>query len=1004
MNRIKRSNNDAKHGVRFPLKILTVSLLVSFTSTVHALPSGGSVAAGVANISRSAGGMIINQSTPNAIINWQSFNIGQNEAVHFLQPGSSSISLNRVLSSDPSSILGQLTANGKVFLVNPNGILFGENAQVNVGGLVASTLSISDVNLIAGVYHFTGTSSGKVVNQGNISTNTDGGYVAMLGANVMNNGTISAKLGMVTLAAGTAITLDVAGDSLLNVTVNQGAVNALIQNGGLIQADGGQVLLTTQAAGALLHSTVNNTGIIEAQTLSNQSGTIRLLADMQTGNVNLGGSLNAAGGALSGDGGLIETSGSHVSIANYTIVNTLAPHGKIGLWQLDPVNYTIAITGGDETPSSVATSLAASNRLITATNDITVSDPVSLVTSQTLTLNAGHDVLINAPITTVPAGAGLVLTGGNNVNVAAPITLTAAGSTLILNAGNDVLSSAPIVAVAAVSSITLSAGVDALIGGIVTGTAANTTLSISALRDVTIMGAVTAVAANSQINMTAGRDVNSNAALLATAAGTVINLSAGHNVNVNAAIAASAAGSSIKLTSGLGGTGPGVVGGTVTVGAAVASLNTMIRFNPISYAGTSAEIAAYITEVTGMVDAKAWVFARVNNKTYNGTTAAVVSFQGVPSAGGNITIVPGTATFDTQNVGTGKTASFSGTSISGLDAARFALFASTGTTTANIMPASLIVTASNTSKVYGQTPTLNAFTTTGLVMGETIASVAETSIGTFATANVAGGPYAIIPSSASGGTFSASNYTINYVNGALTMNPANLAVTASNAMKVYGQSGTLLSAFSTTGLLNSEIVGNVTETSSGTAATASVSGGPYPIIPSNAMGGTFNASNYNILYINGALSVTPANLLITVANTTKYYGESPTLTAFTVNGLLNGDTIGAFTETSPGTAQSASVAGSPYPIQVSPASGGTFINSNYNISYAIGTLNVLPLIQQTSFISSAASGAATPQTSSLAPAWISSIVTGEPPVELLTILPTSLTPDVTESLPIRDPL
>ena len=1004
MNCIKRSNNDSNYSSRLPLKFVTVSLLASFASNPQALPIGGTVASGVANISSSTGGMIINQSTPNTIINWQSFSIGQNEAVHFLQPNSSSVSLNRVLGSDPSSILGQLMANGKVFLVNPNGILFGNSAQVNVGGLVASTLNISDANLMSGIYHFTGTNTRKVVNQGNISTSTDGGYVAMLGANVMNNGTISAKLGMVTLAAGTAITLDVVGDGLLNVTINRGSLNAVIQNGGLIQADGGQVLLTTQAAGNLLHSTVNNSGIIEAQTIENHNGTIRLLADMQTGIVNLNGSLNAEGGALSGDGGLIETSGSQVSIANNTIINTLAPHGRIGLWQLDPVNYTIAITGGDETPASVATSLTTSNRLITATNDITVSDPVSLATAQTLTLNAGHDVLINAPITAVPAGAGLVLTAGNNVNVAAPITLTAAGSTLTINAGNDVLSSAPILAIAAVSSITLNAGVDALIGGPVTGTAANTTLNISAVRDVTVSGAVTAVAANSQINMTAGRDVNSNAALLATAAGTVIDLSAGRNVNVNAAIAASAAGSSISLISGLNGTGPGITGGTVSVGAAVASLNTTIRFNPISYAGTSAEIAAYIAEVTGMVDAKGWVFARVNNKTYNGTTAAIVSFQGVPSAGGNITIVPGIATFDTKNVGTGKTAYFSNVAISGLDAARFALFASSGTTTANIMPALLTVTASSTSKVYGQTPTLNSFTTTGLIMGETIGSVAETSIGTIVTTNVAGGPYAIIPVSAGGGTFSASNYSINYVNGVLTVRPAYLTVTASNAMKVYGQSETL-TAFSTTGLLNSETVGSVTETSTGTAATASVLGGPYAIMPSNAVGGTFNTSNYNLLYINGALSVTPANLLITIANTTKYYGDTPILTAFTVNGLLNGETIGAFTEASPGTAQSASVAGSPYQIQMSPANSGTFNNSNYNISYVNGTLSVLPRVQLPAAITtSAALGTLKSQAISLVSDWTPNIVSGEIPSELISILPNSPEPDIIEPLPISDPL
>ena len=110
---------------------------------------------------------------------------------------------------------------------------------------------------MAGTYKFTGAGDGMILNQGSISS--DGGYVALLGATVSNEGIISAKLGTVVLAAGNAFTLDVVGDGLLNVTVNQGAVYALAQNGGLIKADGGQVLLTAQAAGNLLQSAVNNT-------------------------------------------------------------------------------------------------------------------------------------------------------------------------------------------------------------------------------------------------------------------------------------------------------------------------------------------------------------------------------------------------------------------------------------------------------------------------------------------------------------------------------------------------------------------------------------------------------------------------------------------------------------------------------------------------------------------------------------------------------------------------
>jgi filamentous hemagglutinin family protein len=173
--------------------------MLAFGPNVYALPTGGAVSAGSATISSGAGKTTINQSSQNAAINWQSFSIAKTEAVQFVQPNSNAVALNRVLGPDPSSILGSLTANGKVFLVNPNGILFAQGAQVNVAGLVASTGSISDSNFMAGNYKFTGAGSGTVVNQGSI--NADGGYVALLGARVSNEGVISAN-GQVALAAG----------------------------------------------------------------------------------------------------------------------------------------------------------------------------------------------------------------------------------------------------------------------------------------------------------------------------------------------------------------------------------------------------------------------------------------------------------------------------------------------------------------------------------------------------------------------------------------------------------------------------------------------------------------------------------------------------------------------------------------------------------------------------------------------------------------------------------
>ena len=145
---------------------------------------------------------------------------------------------------------------------------------------------------MAGNYQFAGSSSSAIVNRGSI--NADGGSVALLGANVNNQGVITARLGAVTLAAGSAITLDVAGDGLLNVAVDKGAVNALVKNGGLIQANGGRVVMTAKAAGQLLKSAVNNTGVIEAQTVEARNGTIRLLGDNQNGVVNVSGTLDAS--------------------------------------------------------------------------------------------------------------------------------------------------------------------------------------------------------------------------------------------------------------------------------------------------------------------------------------------------------------------------------------------------------------------------------------------------------------------------------------------------------------------------------------------------------------------------------------------------------------------------------------------------------------------------------------------------------------------------------------
>ena len=278
---------------RFPLKALTLSVMLTLGTQVHAQPTDGQISSGNASINNTGSTTNITQTSQNATINWQSFSIGSGETVNFMQPSSSSMVLNRVLGQDPSTILGNLNANGQVFIINPNGTLFGSTAQVNVGGLTVSSLNISDDDFNSGNYQFTNDgTAGDITNLGNLSA-AEGGYIALIAPKVINEGNITANSGSVLMAAGDQVTLNLNNGSLLGYTVDQGSLDALADNKQLIQADGGQIVLTAQAADTLSSSVVNNTGIIQARTVQNVGGVIKLMGDMDVGTVNVGGILDA---------------------------------------------------------------------------------------------------------------------------------------------------------------------------------------------------------------------------------------------------------------------------------------------------------------------------------------------------------------------------------------------------------------------------------------------------------------------------------------------------------------------------------------------------------------------------------------------------------------------------------------------------------------------------------------------------------------------------------------
>lgn len=396
----------------------------------NALPSGGQVSAGSGSVAGQGNTLTVSQASQKLAIDWQSFNVGSAATVNFVQPSASAVALNRVVGGDKSEIYGHLNANGQVFLLNANGILFGKTAQVNVGGLVASTLNLSDADFMKGNYRFTG-SAGSVANQGAIAT-PDGGYVALLGGQVSNEGTISARLGYITLAAGNEMTLDFAGDGLIGVTVNQGTLNALAENKQLIQADGGSVLMVARAADSLIQAAVNNEGVIEAHRIENKGGTIKLLGDPANGAVKVGGTLDASA-PDGGDGGFIETSAAQVKVADGARITTLSAQGANGTWLIDPTDFAITAGSAAQTTSGIGAAtlesalaagnvtLATDNSTGTDSGDIKVNAAVNW-SANTLTLNAYRDVDINA-VMSATGSAGLALNpnqggSGGTVNAA----------------------------------------------------------------------------------------------------------------------------------------------------------------------------------------------------------------------------------------------------------------------------------------------------------------------------------------------------------------------------------------------------------------------------------------------------------------------------------------------------------------------------------------------------------------------------------------------------------
>ena len=476
-----------------------VLLALSLGGTAYAMPTGGQIQSGQGTIAQNGKNMTVTQQSGKMAVDWTQFNIARDEAVKFAQPGRDAVALNRITGGQKSVIDGALSANGNLFLVNPNGVVFGKTSSIEVGSLVASTAQISDTfmkNFASSTANLNLTigdgNSSAILNEGTITA--QGGLVALHAAQVENTGTISNPGGTVALAAAKQLTLSPDSDGKLNYAVDGELAQAKALNSGRIQADGGYVVMTAKSADDVLGTVVNNTGTIEAKTLRQDEKGQILLDGGQSGQVEVSGTLDASGtdeGQSAGsikvigqktvvhdntnllakgnvDGGKIETSGDVLSLGNGLTIDAKGTQGKAGEWLLDPLDVIIADsdptttsnydnaekkTAADPDFTSGSASIGYNDPDATTANASSVNSAVTWISTDMVEkmLNAGTNVTIQAAATngsaniivkndiekTAGKDATFTLDAMRNITINGNISSTSNKLNVVLNADSN---------------------------------------------------------------------------------------------------------------------------------------------------------------------------------------------------------------------------------------------------------------------------------------------------------------------------------------------------------------------------------------------------------------------------------------------------------------------------------------------------------------------------------------------------------------------------------------
>ncbi|WP_457890434.1 two-partner secretion system adhesin CdrA [Pseudomonas aeruginosa] len=315
----KRTSSKAGREGRFVLAASsTLMFAIASINAAMAAPTGAQFNPNEIKISQQGKTTLIDQSTQRAIINWKGFDVSADEAVRFNQPGVTSSTLNRVTAGQESVIAGRISAPGQVIIYNSNGVVFSGSAKVDVGSLITTTANISDEHFRQGklIFDQPGNPDARIVNDGSISV-AEKGLAAFVAPSLANNGVINARLGTVAMAAGNAATIDLYGDGLVFIAVTDPVTRkpqdaqALVSNGGAIQADGGSVLITAEQASRVVDNAVNLSGVILARGTEVREGSVALVS--KSGDIQVAGKIDVSGPKSGGD---VLVSGQQVALAS----------------------------------------------------------------------------------------------------------------------------------------------------------------------------------------------------------------------------------------------------------------------------------------------------------------------------------------------------------------------------------------------------------------------------------------------------------------------------------------------------------------------------------------------------------------------------------------------------------------------------------------------------------------------------------------------------------------